>query len=106
MAKKRKAKARASKPTARSKKARPSSKRRARTRVATPIASAAAGPIVVGPPILTPLDYVGNFFDADRPGRAVVRPDDLVALRLELRGLSVSAGAPPRLRKTASGKAQ
>src|SRR5262245_61260557 len=103
MAKKRKA--RATKPTATPKKRRPSSKRRERT--ATPIVATAAGPIVVGPPpIVRPLDHVGNFFDAERPKRAVIRPDDLVALRLELRGLSISAGKPPRLRKTASGKAQ
>jgi hypothetical protein len=107
MAKKRKA--RTPKPTATSRKSRPSSKRRKTTRVSGPIAAAptaAGAAVVVGPPIFTLPSHVGNFFAAGRPGRAVVRPDDLVALRLELRGLSVSAGTPPRLRKTASGKAQ
>src|SRR5689334_14352138 len=62
--------------------------------------------VVVGPPIIQLQSHVGSFFDTSRPGKPVVRPDDLVALRLELRGLSVSTGNPPRLRKTASGKAQ
>jgi len=58
--------------------------------------------VVVPPAILTPN---GNFFDAGRPGHAVVRPTDLVALRLQLQNLVVTAGSPPRLRKTAAGAA-
>jgi hypothetical protein len=57
---------------------------------------------VVPPVILTP---VGNFFDASRPGHAVVRPTDLVALRVQLQNLVVTPGSPPRLRKTATGAA-
>ncbi len=65
------------------------------------------GPIVVDPnvPIPTVADPIGNFFDSSRLGRAVVRPHDLVALRLELRNLTIAAGSPPRLRKTGTGAA-
>ncbi len=35
----------------------------------------------------------------------MVRPEDLLALRIELHNLSVVAGSPPRLKKTASGAA-
>ena len=52
-----------------------------------------------------PPDPNVNFFDANRAGHAVVRPEDLVALRIELHNLTVTAGNPPRLRKTASGDA-
>ncbi|WP_253958358.1 hypothetical protein [Rhizobium sp. WYJ-E13] len=52
-----------------------------------------------------PLDFVGNLFEQNRPGDAVVRPDDLVALRIETRNLTIVAGTPPRLKKQASGAA-
>jgi hypothetical protein len=42
---------------------------------------------------------VGNLFDTARAGRAVVRPDDLLALRFELINLEVVAGSPPRVRR-------
>jgi hypothetical protein len=45
------------------------------------------------------ISHKGNFFDASRAGKPVVRPDDLLALRVELRNLSVVPGTPPRLRK-------
>lgn len=45
-------------------------------------------------------DFVGNIFEKDRPGDAVVRPDDLLALRIELRNLAVVEGSPPRLVKS------
>jgi hypothetical protein len=65
---------------------------------------AVEGPIVVGPGILPRLpDSVGNFFEPARAGRAVARPHDLLALRLELQNLTIDAGPPPRLRKTATG---
>src|SRR4051812_17082369 len=60
----------------------------------------AGPPVVVGPP-----DHIGNFFDTDRAGRAVVRPNDLVAIRLELHNLTVTPGNPPRLKKQATGAA-
>ncbi|MCG6875268.1 MAG: hypothetical protein LJE97_09275 [Betaproteobacteria bacterium] len=64
------------------------------------------GPIIIDPnlPIFS-VDPVGNFFDPGRPGNAVVRPDDLVALRIELHNLSVQPGSPPRLKKTGGGAA-
>ncbi len=40
-------------------------------------------------------DPIANFFDVGRPGHAVVRPQDLVALRLELHNLVVQPGSPP-----------
>lgn len=57
--------------------------------------------------ILTPLpiDYVGNLFEAGRPGAAVVRPDDLLALRVELRNLTIVPAPQPRLTKSGSGAA-
>ncbi len=65
----------------------------------------AAGPIVAVPSVPLIPDPVGNFFDQSRAGRPVVRPGDLLALRLELYNLVVQAGAPPTLRKTATGAA-
>lgn len=44
-----------------------------------------------------------NLFDPRRPGRAAVRPDDLLAVRFELVNLQVVGGAQPEVRKTASG---
>lgn len=65
-----------------------------------------AGPLIIDPnlPRAQP-DPVGNFFENGRSGKAVVRPADLVALRVELHNLVVVAGSPPRLKKTASGAA-
>ena len=54
------------------------------------------GPIVTGPNIPMALDPIGNFFDTTRVGKAVVRPGDLLALRIELHNLAVEAGARPR----------
>jgi hypothetical protein len=77
-----------------------------------------AGPVlggVVGPAgsgvVLEPsrpplaIRHKGNLFDPGRAGRPVVRPDDLLALRIELRNLSVVPGTPPRLRKAGSSAA-
>ena len=67
-------------------------------------------PVIVGPPVvigpLRPTKFIGNFFDGDRAGRPVVRPDDLLALRLELHNLDVEPGAPPRLVKRGNGEAR
>src|SRR5262245_39852744 len=53
-----------------------------------PIVTGVGGTGVVVPPVvLTP---IGNFFDAGRPGHAVVRPTDLVALRLQFQNLVVT----------------
>jgi hypothetical protein len=61
----------------------------------------------VRPGVLKPLvqDSVGNLFETRRAGDAVVRPEDLLALRIERRGLSVIPGAPPRLVKSGRGVA-
>lgn len=65
-----------------------------------------AGPITDGPIIAIPvLDFTGNLFEAGRPGAAVVRPDDLLALRVERRNLNIVPGTPPRLVKAGSGSA-
>jgi hypothetical protein len=75
------------------------------------IASARAAPITRGPIIVDPnlpvskADPIGNFFDAGRPGHAVVRPADMVALRIELQNMTIQPGSPPRLRKKGSGAA-
>ncbi|PZU06256.1 MAG: hypothetical protein DI605_19730 [Sphingomonas sp.] len=50
-------------------------------------------------------DHIRNIFERARPGRPVVRADDLVALRIETQNLTIVPGTPPRLRKTARGAA-
>ncbi len=42
-------------------------------------------------------DTVRNIFEASRPGRPVARPDDLLALRVELRNITITPGSPPKL---------
>lgn len=70
------------------------------------------GDLVLGPDgsILNPgalawLRPVRNLFDRSRPGTAAIRPDDLVALRIELRNLTVTPGDAPRLRHAGGGAA-
>ncbi|MDE2402651.1 MAG: hypothetical protein KGL90_13395 [Burkholderiales bacterium] len=59
----------------------------------------------VRPPLPIPLapSHTTNLFDASKPGQAVVRPNDLLALRLQLINLKVlasaSSDAPPRLER-------
>jgi len=55
-------------------------------------------------PVLAPKPN-RNFFDGSRPGQPVLRPADLLALRIELRNLAVTPGQPPRLKKAGSGPA-
>ncbi|NYT63793.1 hypothetical protein H0A66_15855 [Alcaligenaceae bacterium] len=63
-------------------------------------------PLVTIPPVLPVIvHYTENFFQRNRPGQAVVRPVDMLALRFELRNLSVAPGTPPRLRKDGKGQA-
>ncbi len=45
----------------------------------------------------------GNLFDQGRRGDAVVRPEDLLALRIERRNLEIVPGSPPRLVKSGNG---
>src|SRR5262245_51128011 len=49
--------------------------------------STATGSVVIGPTVPLVPDPVGNFFDTTRVGKAVVRPGDLLALRIELNNL-------------------
>ncbi|MDB5821067.1 MAG: hypothetical protein JWQ11_4707, partial [Rhizobacter sp.] len=68
------------------------------------------GPIVIGPqipPLFRPKLNV-NLFDGMRPGRPVVRPDDLLALRIETVGLTVTPqpqGTPRLSRSSPTGDA-
>ncbi len=55
--------------------------------------------------IPVPVDHVFNIFDRSRAGTPVVRALDLLALRIELRNLSVVPGDPPILQKTRRGTA-
>jgi hypothetical protein len=48
-------------------------------------------------------DTVKNIFEPGRAGRPVVRPEDLLALRIELKNILITPGSPPRL--TAQGNA-
>lgn len=85
----------------------------AKTDAATRPRPTAGGSVVIDggvvriPPILplfTP-DHNRNFFDGSRPGQPVLRATDLLALRIELRNLSVTPGQPPRLKKAGAGAA-
>ncbi len=51
------------------------------------------------PGVILKPDSVGNLFEPSRPGRAAVRTEDLLAVRLELVNLEVAPGNPPRLRR-------
>lgn len=46
-----------------------------------------------------------SLFDKSRPGKPVVRPSDLLALRIELVNLTVAAGTPPMMQRAAAGPA-
>ncbi|SFJ50386.1 hypothetical protein SAMN04515648_4346 [Phyllobacterium sp. CL33Tsu] len=74
---------------------------------ASDLVTGAIGPIVdriPDHPIFIP-DPNENFFDINRRGDAVVRPRDMLVLRLEFINLTVSGGAKPRLKKSAAGSA-
>ena len=50
-------------------------------------------------------DVIKNIFEKSRPGTPVLRVDDLVAMRIELRNCTVEPGKPPVIRKgTGRGK--
>ena len=49
-------------------------------------------------------DFIKNIFEKTRPGTPVLRVDDLVAMRVELRNCSITPGKPPVIKKTGSGK--
>jgi len=48
-------------------------------------------------------DVVRNIFEKSRPGTPVLRAEDLLALRVELRNCEIVPGAPPMIRKTGAG---
>lgn len=60
--------------------------------------SGAVVPEAVGPQVFA-LRALTSLFDPSRPGKAVVRPSDLLALRIELVNMQVQAGPPPRLKR-------
>jgi len=67
-----------------------------------------AGPIapqldVQRPPGAILQSAVSGLFQPGRPGRPAVRPDDLLALRIELVNLQIQAGSPPKVKKAATG---
>ncbi|HEY8880901.1 MAG TPA: hypothetical protein VIN03_25245, partial [Roseateles sp.] len=80
-------------------------KKETRAGAVTPGVSPGIGDITVGPipppvivvptPIPLPIEYVGNLFSNSRRGEAVVRPDDLVALRIELVNVGRKPGSKP-----------
>ena len=57
------------------------------------------------PPIMSLLTWRSSLFDANKPGKAVVRPDDLLALRIEVVNLAVVPGQPPLLKRASTGPA-
>ncbi|MEM9549681.1 MAG: hypothetical protein AAGA05_00815, partial [Pseudomonadota bacterium] len=63
---------------------------------------------IIDSSVLIPVmpDIVRNLFEASRPGTPVLRPDDLLALRIELVNLVVSPGDPPTLSAGPSGTAR
>jgi len=48
-------------------------------------------------------DVVRNIFEKNRPGVPILRPEDLLALRVELRNCEIVPGSPPVIRKTGAG---
>jgi hypothetical protein len=55
----------------------------------------------VDPPVVVGLQKEGNLFSSWRAGRAVLRPDDLLALRVQWVNLSVVGSSSPRLKRNA-----
>ena len=65
------------------------------------------GEIELGPLFPFPWfqDHIRNLFEGSRPGRPVIRSEDLVALRIETRNLDIVPGPQPRLKKSRGGAA-
>ncbi len=42
-------------------------------------------------------DIIKNIFETSRPGRPVVRAEDLLALRIELKNIQITPGSPPKM---------
>lgn len=61
--------------------------------------------IVNVPPVVSVLSDRTSLFDTGKPGKAVVRPGDLLALRVELVNMKITAGKPPEMAHGGSGDA-
>ena len=55
------------------------------------------------PPTAILPSAVSGLLQPGRSGQAAIRPDDLLALRIELVNLQIQAGTPPKVKKTAAG---
>ena len=55
------------------------------------------------PPGVLVQSAVSSLLQPGRPGKAAIRPDDLLAIRVELVNLQVQAGTPPKVKKAAPG---
>ncbi len=73
--------------------------------VSAALAAGAGNAVLQIPPGIFAQPSLTNLFDPGKPGKAVVRPGDLLALRIELVNLKVMAGAPPMLQRAATGAA-
>jgi len=72
---------------------------------ASPIAQP-IGPAIVVQPGLAAAKTVTSLFDGSKPGRPVVRAEDLLALRIEASNLKVVPGTPPQLARAGAGPAR
>lgn len=70
------------------------------TNVARTVTSTILRPGILIP---VPVDHVFNIFESSRAGTPVVRALDLLALRIELRNLTIEPGDPPLLKRTRRG---
>ena len=70
------------------------------TNVARTVTSTILRPGILIP---VPVDHVFNIFESSRAGTPVVRALDLLALRIELRNLTIEPGDPPLLKRTTRG---
>ena len=71
------------------------------TATGSAVSVAGSGPVGVGqiPPQVFAIKSLTSLFDPARRGRAVVRPNDLLALRIELVNMQVQTGPPPLLKR-------
>ena len=83
---------------------------RIRPNIAAPVRPGVSVGPIVGGVVLDPGRFaqksVTSLFDGAKAGRPVVRPDDLLALRIEVVNLNVVAGTPPTLARAGTGPAR
>ncbi|HKX41758.1 MAG TPA: hypothetical protein VJO99_11405 [Burkholderiaceae bacterium] len=82
-------------------------KKRATSTAAPPASVISDGPSAIGsgpPPVIVVPTALTSLFDHAKPGTPVVRPSDLLALRLELVNMSVKPGTPPLLTRGIKGQ--